>query len=164
MDGVGKRGEGMNKKAAGDEAEHFVADYLTAYGYKCEIHPRTYKVIHLKGGKTIVVSSDNDYHNSFDVKAEGPDCMIYAQVKFMPDGTVSSGHISTAKETIDKNYPYDFTYQRIQVWQVWKEWVKVPNRHKEFKFRVWERHMNDSSFIWEEINLNQLILSEAVNE
>ena len=74
----------MNKKAIGDTAEHFVSDYLSNLGYKCEIHPRTYKIIHLKEGKTIVVSSDNDYHNSFDVKAEGPDCMIYAQVKFMP--------------------------------------------------------------------------------
>ena len=74
----------MNKREKGDSAEQFVADYLTSWGYKCEIHPRTYKVIHLKGGKSIVVSSDNDYHNSFDVKAEGPDCMIYAQVKFMP--------------------------------------------------------------------------------
>ena len=50
----------MNKKAIGDTAEHFVADYLSNLGYKCEIHPRTYKVIHLKGGKSIVVSSDND--------------------------------------------------------------------------------------------------------
>ena len=83
----------MNKKSVGDTAEHFVSDYLTSLGYKCEIHPRTYKVIHLKGGKTIVVSSDNDYHNAFDVKAEGKSYMIYSQVKFMPDGTVSSGHI-----------------------------------------------------------------------
>lgn len=163
----------MNKKAIGDTAEHFVADYLSHLGYKCEIHPRTYKVIHLKGGKNIVVSSDNDYHNSFDVKAEGPDCMIYAQVKFMPDGTVSSGHISDAKDTINRNYPYNFAYQRIQVWQVWKEWVKEPHRHREFKVRVWERRGYDEKVVsgihkivgrWEEINLNELILSEAVNE
>ena len=154
----------MNKREKGDSAEQFVADYLSSLGYKCEIHPRTYKVIHLKGGKSIVVSSDNDYHNSFDVKAEGPDYMIYAQVKFMPDGTVSSGHISNAKETIDKNYPYDFAYQRIQVWQVWKEWVKKPRRHKEFGFRVWERHLDNGSFIWEEINMNELILTEVANE
>ena len=154
----------MNKKAVGDAAEQFVADYLTSLGYKCEIHPRTYKVIHLKGGKAIVVSSDNDYHNAFDVKAECHEHMIYAQVKFMPNGTVSSGHISNAKETVDKNYPYDFAYQRIQVWQIWKEWVKTPHRHKEFMYRVWERHMNDGSFIWEEINFNELILREVVNE
>ena len=86
MDGIEKRGEELNKKAIGDAAEQFVADYLTSLGYKCEIHPRTYKVLHLKGGKSIVVSSDNDYHNAFDVKAEGPHDMIYAQVKFMPDG------------------------------------------------------------------------------
>ena len=154
----------MNKKAIGDAAEQFVADYLTSLGYKCEIHPRTYKVLHLKGGKSIVVSSDNDYHNAFDVKAEGESCMIYAQVKLMPDKTVSSGHIPDAKVKINKNYPYDFAYQRIQVWQIWKEWVKTPHRHKEFRFRVWERHMNDGSFIWEEINFNELILREVVNE
>ena len=163
----------MNKKAIGDTAEHFVADYLSRFGYKCEIHPRTHKVLHLKGGKTIVVSQDNDYHNAFDVKAEGPDCMIYAQVKFMPDGTVSSGHISHAKRNIDKNYPYNFTYQKIQVWMVWKEWVKEPHRHREFKVRVWERRGYDEKVVsgihkivgrWEEINLNELILSEAVNE
>ena len=163
----------MNKKAIGDTAEKFVADYLSMFGYKCEIHPRTYKVLHLKGGKTIVVSTDNDYHNSFDVKAEGPNDMIYAQVKFMPDGTVSSGHISHAKRNIDKNYPYNFHYQRIQVWMVWKEWVKEPRRHREFKVRVWERTGYDEKVVsgihkivgrWEEINLNELILSEAVNE
>ena len=154
----------MNKKAIGDTTEHFVADYLTSLGYKCEIHPRTFKTIHLKNGKTIVVSSDNDYHNAFDVKAEGQSYMIYAQVKFMPDGTVSSGHISDAKDKIDKNYPYDFPYQRIQVWQVWKEWIKTPRRHKEYRLRVWERHSNDGSFIWREINFNELILSEVVNE
>ena len=154
----------MNKKAIGDTAEKFVADYLSMFGYKCEIHPRTYKVLHLKGGKTIVVSTDNDYHNSFDVKAEGHEHMIYAQVKFMPDGTVSSGHISDARAKINRNYPYDFAYQRIQVWQIWKEWVKTPHRHKEFMYRVWERHTNDGSFIWKEINFNELILREAVNE
>jgi hypothetical protein len=163
----------MNKKAIGDAAEKFVADYLSNLGYKCEIHPRTHKVVHLPHNKTIVVSQDNDYHNSFDVKAEGPDCMIYAQVKFMPDGTVSSGHISHAKRNIDKNYPYNFTYQKIQVWMVWKEWVKEPHRHREFKVRVWERRGYDEKVVsgihkivgrWEEINLNELILSEAVNE
>ena len=154
----------MNKKAIGDAAEKFVADYLSNLGYKCEIHPRTHKVVHLPHNKTIVVSQDNDYHNSFDVKAEGPDCMIYAQVKFMPDGTVSSGHISHAKRNIDKNYPYNFTYQKIQVWMVWKEWVKKPHRHKEFRYRVWERHMVADSFVWEEINWNELILTEAANE
>ena len=154
----------MNKKAIGDTAEKFVADYLSMFGYKCEIHPRTYKVLHLKGGKTIVVSTDNDYHNSFDVKARGPHDMIYAQVKFMPDGTVSSGHISDAKRNINKNYPYNFPYQRILVWMVWEEWVKEPHRHKEFKCRVWERHRNNETFIWKEINFNELILREAVNE
>ena len=53
----------MNKREKGDSAEQFVADYLSHLGYKCEIHPRTYKVIHLKGGKTIVVSSDNRERN-----------------------------------------------------------------------------------------------------
>ena len=154
----------MNTREKGDMAEHFVSDYFSAREYACEIHPRTYKVLHLPGNKTIVVSSDNDYHNSFDVKAEGPYHMIYAQVKYMPGATVSSGHISQAMKNIDKNYPYDFPYQKIQVWMVWKEWVKEPRRHKEFKFRVWERHLNNRSFIWEEISVNELILTEVANE
>ena len=104
----------------------------------CEIHPRTYKILHLPNGKTIVVSSDNDYYNSFDVKAEGPYYMIYAQVKYMPGPTVTSGHISQAMKHIDRNYPYDFPYQRIQIWQVWRYWIKTPRRHKEFGFRVWD--------------------------
>ena len=79
----------MNKRELGDEGEHFVADYLSRRHYATEIHPRTFKVLHLPNGKTIVVSKDNDYHNSFDVKAEGQYNMIYAQVKFMPSGIVS---------------------------------------------------------------------------
>ena len=131
----------MNKKALGDSGEQFVSDFLSHYKYNCEIHPRTYKILHLPNGKTIVVSSDNDYYNSFDVKAEGPYYMIYAQVKYMPGPTVTSGHISQAMKNIDRNYPYDFPYQKIQVWMVWKEWVKNGNerRHKEWFFRVWER-------------------------
>lgn len=154
----------MNKRELGDEGEHFVADYLSRRHYATEIHPRTFKVLHLPNGKTIVVSKDNDYHNSFDVKAEGQYNMIYAQVKFMPSGIVSSGNISTGMKKIDKNYPYNFPYQRLQVWMVWKEWVPKPRRHKEFRFRVWERHINNGCFIWKEINFNELILREAVNE
>ena len=154
----------MNKKALGDSGEQFVSDFLSHHKYNCEIHPRTYKILHLPNGKTIVVSSDNDYYNSFDVKAEGPYHMIYAQVKYMPSATISSGHISQAMKNIDRNYPYDFPYQKIQVWMVWKQWVKEPRRHKEFKFRVWERHLDNGSFIWEEINMNELILTEVANE
>ena len=154
----------MNKRELGDEGEHFVADYLSRRHYATEIHPRTFKVLHLPNGKTIVVSKDNDYHNSYDVKAEGQYNMIYAQVKFMPSGIVSSGNISTGMKKIDKNYPYNFPYQRLQVWMVWKEWVPKPRRHKEFRFRVWERHINNGCFIWEEINLDELILMEAPNE
>ena len=150
----------MNKRELGDEGEHFVADYLSQRHYATEIHPRTFKVLHIKG-KTIVVSQDNDYHNSFDVKAECPYHMIYAQVKMMPSGIVSSGNISAAMKKIDRDYPYNFLYQRIQVWGVWKEWVPKPRRHKEFRFRVWERHMQADSFLWEEIDFERTILSEV---
>ena len=163
MDEINRGCLKMNKKELGDEGEHFVSDYLASLNYATEIHPRTYKVLHIKG-KTIVVSKDNDYHNSFDVKAEGQSNMIYAQVKMMPSGIVSSGNISAAMKKIDRDYPYDFPYQRIQVWMVWKEWVRQPRRHKEFKFRVWERHINNGCFIWEEINWNELILTEAADE
>jgi len=133
-------GESMNSRKKGDDAEQFVADYLRKLGFVVEIHPRTFRFIRTKAGRMIQISQDNDYHNVFDVKAEGTESMIYAQVKLMPDGTVSNGNISQARKKIDSNYPFTFFYIRVQVWQVWQEWVAKPHRHKEYKCRVWERH------------------------
>lgn len=129
----------MNRKQKGNEGEQFVADYLRKLGFVVETHPRTFRRIFIKG-RELYISQDNDYHNCFDVKAEGVESMIYAQVKYMPDRTASSGHISSARSKIDRAYPYTFPYVRVQVWQVWKEWISKPNRHKEFYFRIWERH------------------------
>jgi hypothetical protein len=131
----------QTKKQKGDLGEQFVSSCLDKIGYITEIHPRTYRTVYLKGGKKILVSLDNDYHNSFDVKGEREDGMIYAQVKWFKSGTVNSGHISDARRKINKNYPYFFPYQRLQVWMVWKEWVSTPGqrRHKEWNFRVWQR-------------------------
>ena len=131
----------QTKKQKGDLGEQFVSSCLDKIGYITEIHPRTYRTVYLKGGKKILVSLDNDYHNSFDVKGEREDGMIYAQVKWFTSGTVNSGHISDARRKINKNYPYFFPYQRLQVWMVWKEWVSTPGqrRHKEWNFRVWQR-------------------------
>ena len=83
----------------------------------------------------------HSYHNSFDLKGEREDGMLYSQVKWYTSGSISGGHIADAKRTIDRNYPYYFPYQKIQIWMVWKEWVKRPGerRHKEFFFRVWQR-------------------------
>ena len=131
----------QTKKQKGDLGEQFVSGVLNQIGYISEIHPRTYRTVYLKGGKKMMVSQDNDYHNSFDVKGEREDGMVYAQVKWFKSGTVNSGHISDARRKIDKNYPYFFPYQRLQVWMVWKEWASTPGqrRHKEWKFRVWQR-------------------------
>ena len=131
----------QTKKQKGDLGEQFVSSCLDKIGYITEIHPRTYRTVYLKGGKKILVSLDNDYHNSFDVKGEREDGMIYAQVKWFTSGTVNSGHISDARRKINKNYPYFFPYQRLQVWMVWEEWVSTPGqrRHKEWNFRVWQR-------------------------
>ena len=132
--------KGKSKKQKGDDGEKFVASVLQIIHYVTEIHPRTYKSLFIKG-KRILVSQDNDYHNSFDVKGERYDGMLYSQVKWYPSGTINSGNIADAKRTIDRNYPYYFPYQRIQIWMVWKEWVKNGNerRHEEWFFRVWER-------------------------
>ena len=131
----------MNRKQKGDKAEHFVAEYLASLGYVVEIHPRTFRPVRIRGGRTVMVSKDNDYHNAFDVKAEGTTAMIYAQVKYMPDGTASNGNIAGARRTVDREYPHDFPYVRPQVWLVWQTWVKPEKgrRHKEFKFRIQER-------------------------
>ncbi len=130
-----------NTRKVGDDGEAFVASYLHDMdGRVVEIHPRTYRTLYIDGVPR-QVSSDNDYHTCFDIKAEGPLDMIYAQVKVMPDSTVSSGHIADAKDKVDRAFPFSFPYLRIQVWQVWKEWVSRPgeHRHKEFRFRVWQR-------------------------
>ena len=124
------------KKQKGDEAEQFVAEKMKEKYPLVEVHPRTFRLIYING-KQIQVSKDNDYHNLFDTKAEGPEGMIYAQVKFEDDE--EKHHLSEAQRDIDTYYPYEFPYQKIQTWQVWKEWVKKPRRHKEFRFRIQER-------------------------
>ena len=134
-------------KQIGNEGEKFVAGYLSGVRYVVEIHPRTSRPIMKKdgtpvfvNGRPLRVSSDNDYHNNFDLKAERMDNMIYAQVKVQK--TDKKEHMSTAQKDIDHDYPYQFPYQRIQTWQLWKEWVKPEKgrRHKEFRFRIQERH------------------------
>ncbi len=124
----------MNKKQMGDEGETFVSTCLKELGYIVEVHPRTFRLIFVEG-KRIQISKDNDYHNLFDIKAERWDGMIYVQVKVEEE----KSNVSSAQKLIDRDYSYEFPYQRIQTWQVWKEWVSVPRRHKEFKFRIQER-------------------------
>ena len=68
------------KKQIGDLAEKAVAEALRKRGYIAEIHPRTFRLIHI-AQKLIQISQDNDYHNCFDIKAEGEYNMIYVQVK-----------------------------------------------------------------------------------
>lgn len=138
---VTKKKEKSNKQK-GDEGEIFVSSVLQVIRYITEIHPRTYRPVFLPNGKRIMVSQDNDFHNSFDVKGERVDGMLYAQVKWYKSGIIDGGHIAAARRTIDKNYPYFFPYQKIQIWMVWKEWVKRPGerRHKEWNFRVWQRY------------------------
>ena len=149
-------------KKKGDEGEMFVSSVLQVIRYITEIHPRTYRPVFLPNGKRIMVSQDNDFHNSFDVKGERVDGMLYAQVKWYKSGIIDGGHIAAARRTINKNYPYFFPYQKIQIWMVWKEWVKRPGerRHKEFFFRVWQRgkpiEYNENGYhffkwIWKEI-------------
>lgn len=126
----------MNKKQIGDDTEKFVANKFISYTFLTEIHPRTHKMIFTKG-KKIYVSQDNDYHNLFDIKAERYDFMIYSQVKY----EIDKGNTSHAQKDIDTYYPYEFPYQKIQTWQVWKDWIKEPRRqrHKEYFYRVQER-------------------------
>ena len=124
------------KKQKGDEAEQFVAMKMKEKYPLVEVHPRTFRLLYING-RQIQVSKDNDYHNLFDTKAEGPEGMIYAQVKFEEDE--EKHHLSDAQRNIDRDYPYEFPYQKIQTWQVWKEWVREPRRHKELRFRIQER-------------------------
>ena len=125
-----------SSRKTGDDAEKFVAEIMKTSGFVVEIHPRTFRIIYIHG-KPIQVSRDNDYHNLFDVKAEGPEYMIYIQVKVEEE----KSNVSTAQKDIDTYYPYKFPYQRIQTWQVWKEWVKPEKgrRRKEYRYRIQER-------------------------
>ena len=126
-----------NSRKTGDDAEKFVAEIVRKVTkFLVEIHPRTFRVLHI-GGKVIQVSQDNDYHNLFDEKAEGPEYMIYIQVKVEEE----KSNVSKAQKDIDTYYPYEFPYQRIQTWQVWKEWVKPEKgrRRKEYRYRIQER-------------------------
>ena len=63
--------------------------------------------------------------------------MIYIQVKVEEE----KNNVSKAQKDIDTYYPYEFPYQRIQTWQVWKEWVKPEKgrRRKEYRYRIQER-------------------------
>ena len=127
-----------SNRKAGDEAEKFVAfDVLLPLKFLVEIHPRTFRLIHFARNKTIQISQDNDYYNLFDIKAERHDFMIYVQVKYEE----RKNHASEAQKSIDVAYPYEFPYQRLQTWQVWKEWVKPEKgrRHKEYRYRIQER-------------------------
>ncbi len=154
-----------SSRKTGDDAENFVANVLRPLNFLVEVHPRTFRLIHIKEGKTIQVSQDNDYYNNFDIKAERLDFMIYAQVKFESE----KSNTSTAQRDIDKEYPHEFPYQRIQTWQVWKEWVKEPKRHKEYRFRIQERRgfmdvkRNGKTIkrgIWTEIDISDLAFHE----
>jgi len=159
-----------SSRKIGDESEVFVADILKNIGYIVEIHPRTFRSIFIKG-KQVYISKDNDYHNNFDIKAERIDFMIYAQVKFEN----AKNNTSKAQTSIDKEYPYEFPYQRIQTWRVWKEWVKKEGerRHKEFRFIIEERRGFETiekgkkiirKGIWIKIKLDELIINKEVNE
>lgn len=146
----------MNTRQIGDMGEKAVAEALAKLGYVVEIHPRTFKLIHLGPKKVIQVSQDNDYHTCFDVKAEGPSSMLYVQVKL--NSEKKSNHIAEARHKIDKAYPYSFFYQRIQVWEAERIWVSQPHRHKEFRFRVWERK---KAGVWTELGYLKEVQSDA---
>jgi len=141
--------KGKSARKKGDEGEHFVAEYLKSLGFLTEIHPRTMRMVRNKSGQSFYISIDNDFHNCFDVKGERSDCMIYAQVKV--ELARGKANMSRAESHIDREYPHQFPYQRIQVWQVWKEWVHSPGetRHKEFRFRVQERKGFHDSKKWQ---------------
>lgn len=124
----------MNTRKKGDEGEKYVADLLRKHGFVVEVHPRTFRRLYLHG-KPMQISKDNDYHNLFDVKAEGAEYMIYAQVKVEK----TKSNTSSAQRLIDLIYPYEFPYQRIQTWMLRKEWTGPP-RHKEFRHTIQERH------------------------
>ena len=114
----------------GDDAEKYVASLLENEGYIVEIHPRTFRRI----GQAYI-SKDNDYHNVFDIKAEGHIDMIYVQVKYKEDRK----HNSDAMKKIDALYPYVFPYQRVMYVRVWKVWSNEGRRHKEYRMEIYER-------------------------
>ncbi len=158
---VTKTKEKSNKQK-GDEGEKFAYSVMTTIRYITEIHPRTFRPVYLPNGKKIMVAQDNDYHNSFDLKGERYDGMLYSQVKWMSSGETVRSDVKKARDKIDQNYPYYFSYQKIQVWMVWRDWVKNGNerRHKEWFFRVWQRgepiEYNENGYhffkwIWKEI-------------
>jgi uncharacterized protein (DUF2235 family) len=101
--------------------------------------------------------------------------MIYAQVKIDKHG--NKHNVSTAQKDIDHDYPHQFPYQRIQTWQLWKEWVKPEKgrKHKEFRFRIQERKgftdrmwkKNADVFskgTWTEINHSGLVYGFTASE
>jgi len=141
----------------GDEGERFVADLLQKLGFITEIHPRTMHPVRTPEGKMLYVSRDNDYHNAFDIKAEGPGVMLYIQVKFLGSNTHRRGE----KSQIDRNYPHSFPYQRIQIWYITKEWVKRQGerRHKELKIKAVEERTGFDTIhgTWSRIDPDQLL-------
>lgn len=153
----------ISRKKTGDIAEKFVFEIFIKYRFLTEIHPRTFRLIHIKG-RTIQIAQDNDYHHLFDIKAEGPLFMIYAQVKFEEEKV----NTTTAQKNIDREYPYEFPYQRLQTWQVWDEWIKPEKGriYKIKKYEIQERHGFTSEFWrntnipkgrWEIVSIEQII-------
>ena len=135
-----------NSKKIGDEGEKFVAEYLRNKGFLTEIHPRTFRLLHLPGGKVIQISKDNDFYNLFDIKAECDGYMLYIQVKVEK----SKANTSSAQKNIDVYFPYEFPYQRIQTWMLWKEWINTDEnkrKHKEYKYIIQERR-GFSNSLW----------------
>ena len=135
----------MSTRKVGDDGEQFVADLFRKNGFIVEVHPRTFRTLYLHG-KKMQISKDNDYHNVFDVKAERSDCMVYAQVKVEE----KKSNTSLAQKHIDVYFPYEFPYQKIQTWMLWKEWVAEPRRHKEFRYIIQERQgFTDKTWTYE---------------
>jgi len=136
----------MSSTTTGNKGEQFVAQFLKSLGFVVEVHPRTFRTIRTQK-KVFQISQDNDFHNCFDVKAEGPEFMVYAQVKAMGANT----HAHDEKKKIEQMYPHDFPYIRKQIWYVGKEWVKQPHRHKEWKIiRILELQGDTWRDMWEE--------------
>jgi len=121
-------------KKKGDDGEAFGMELLSGLGYKCELHPKTNKVIWV-GGKPISVSSRNDYYSCADIKAEGMHRVIYMQVKFIETENARSVEeiIRKAKIKYRDFFPFYRELPRyMDACIMWchKVWV---HRHKELE-------------------------------